>query len=178
MDVQRHEPQLPELKDLADHIGDFIQYWGFKRVHGRIWIHLFLSKVPLDAFDLRQRLGISKALVSLSVRDLIHYSVIRECGKSDRGTILYEANPVMKEAISNVLRSREKKMLASIQSTHQQIASLSEDQIAGLNISRERLDSLGEVIQGAHHALECLLACQELDGEVWKNFLGLSNSRT
>lgn len=164
-----------ELKEFADTIGDFIQYWGFKKVHGRIWAHLFTSSMPLDALEIRQRLNISKALVSLSVRDLIHYAVIRECGKSERGTILYEANPNVKEAICNVLKSRERKMVSQILSAHKGVCSLPDAKKAELNVHHERLNSLGELIAGVTVALEGLLACENLDAGAWKNFMGVSN---
>lgn len=55
----------PELEDLANEVGDFICYWGFKKIHGRLWTHIYLARVPLDAGQLMQRLKVSKALISL-----------------------------------------------------------------------------------------------------------------
>ncbi|MGA3762246.1 ArsR family transcriptional regulator, partial [Bacillus velezensis] len=81
----------PELEDFAEQIGQFIEYWGFKRVHGRLWVHLMLSEAPLDASQLIRRLRVSKALVSMSLGDLLEYDVIEEAGKSARGTQLYRA---------------------------------------------------------------------------------------
>jgi DNA-binding transcriptional regulator GbsR (MarR family) len=161
----------PELWDLAHQIGAFIQYWGFKHVHGRIWAHLYLSQRPLDATDIRKRLGISKALVSLSVRDLMAYAVIREVGKSERGTILYEANPDIKEAIYTVMRSREKKMLSQILASQQSLQQLNPEALNALEIQKERLESLGEFISAGHGALDFLLNSQELNEETMTAFL-------
>lgn len=153
----------PEVWDLAEQIGDFIQYWGFKKVHGRIWAHLYVSKVPLDALEIRQRLNISKALVSLTVRDLIHYSVIREAGRSDRGTILYEANVDVREAIFNVLRSREKKMLSRISAAYQLVQQLPPRDREQMSLCETKLEKLGELVQGASSALEAFLGSDKLD---------------
>lgn len=162
-----------ELCDLAEQIGEFIQYWGFKRVHGRIWAHLYLSKEPLDAFELRTRLGISKALVSLSVRDLIHYAVIREAGKSEQGTILYEANPDIQQAIFNVLKTRESKMMSQIQAAHLNLSQVSGDLRCEVKISEERLMALKEIIDGASSALTSLLAFKDLGPEALTAFFGI-----
>jgi len=42
-------------KRLADSVGDFIRYWGFKEVHGRIWVHIYLSDNPITAKELTQK---------------------------------------------------------------------------------------------------------------------------
>src|SRR4051812_25087650 len=105
---------LPELEDLAEQIGEFIEYWGYKKVHGRIWTHLILSETPLDATALIRRLGISKALASMSLADLISPGVIYEAGRGKRGTILYAPNLNLTQVILNVLRQRERRMLARI----------------------------------------------------------------
>jgi two-component system phosphate regulon sensor histidine kinase PhoR len=43
------------LHSLSEQIGDFIQYWGFKKIHGMIWTHLYLSSTPLSAHELIQK---------------------------------------------------------------------------------------------------------------------------
>ena len=88
-----------ELDALAEQVGEFIQYWGFKKVHGRIWTHLWLSDHPLDAGDLGKRLQISKALVSMSIADLLEYDVIQEVGRGEQGTTLYRSNPDQTQVI-------------------------------------------------------------------------------
>lgn len=165
-----------ELSGLADQIGEFIQYWGFKKVHGRIWAHLFLSKVPFDAMDIRRRLNISKALVSLSVRDLIHYGVIREAGKSERGTILYEANPDIREAIFNVLRTREKKMMARIDSALKLVDALGHETRCQHHLAEERLKGLGDLIGRCSSSLELLLDSQAFDGDALDAFFGIQKA--
>lgn len=154
----------PELWEVADQIGEFIEYWGFKRVHGRIWAHIYLSKTPLDALEIRKRLHISKALVSLTVRDLLKYSVVRECGKSSRGTILYEANSDLREAIYHVLRSRERKLMSRISASHKMLNQLSQADQEALALDSQRIKNLGQLIDGAVYALDSFLSQDELNG--------------
>lgn len=117
----------PELEELASEVGEFICYWGFKKIHGRIWTHIYLAEQALDAGQLMQRLKVSKALISLSLNDLLKYDVILEAGKSSRGTQTYLPNPDVLDVILNVLRRRERKMLTKAETSHKMLSSLSEE---------------------------------------------------
>ncbi len=148
----------PEVQDLAEQVGEFIQYWGFKRIHGKIWCHLFLSSEPLDAGVLIQRLKVSKALISISIRDLMEYSVIEEAGKSDAGTILYRANPRLTEVICNVLRGRERRLISRVRAAHQLLAQMPQSEKTDQNLDTDKISEIGEMIEGADHFLDSLLA--------------------
>jgi DNA-binding transcriptional regulator GbsR (MarR family) len=106
---------FPELRETADRIGEFIQYWGFKKVQGRIWAYLFLMDAPLSSRHLCELLKISNPLVSISVAELMKYGVISEAGKGPNGVLLYQANPNVGAVIAGVLRTREQKILKRIQ---------------------------------------------------------------
>ena len=159
----------PELEDLANEVGDFICYWGFKRIHGRLWTHIYLAKSPLDAGKLMQRLKVSKALISLSLNDLLKYDVILENGKSERGTQTYVANPNVLDVILNVLRRRERKMLSKAESSHKMLCSLNPESLKRANCQDERLNSLGRMILQAQNALTSLLELATLDLAHWEN---------
>ncbi|MBX9769241.1 MAG: hypothetical protein K2X47_18335 [Bdellovibrionales bacterium] len=159
-----------EFENLADKIGEFMAYWGFKKVHGKIWTHLFTAETPLDASDLIKRLHISKALVSLTVKDLLQYEVIFETGKSERGTILYRANPNVTAVILNVIRGRERKLLAQIRAAHRDATNLSEADQSLLNLSPKGLQTLGTLIEEAETCLTHVLELNDLSLEPWKVF--------
>src|SRR5665213_2913352 len=147
----------PELEELANEVGDFICYWGFKRIHGRLWTHIYLAKNPLDAGNLMQRLKVSKALISLSLNDLLKFDVILENGKSNRGTQTYVANPEVLDVILNVLRRRERKMLSKAETSHKMLSSLGPENLIRANCHGERVESLGRMISQAQNALSSLL---------------------
>ena len=153
----------PELEDLAAEVGDFICYWGFKKIHGRLWTHVYLAGEPLDAGQLMLRLRVSKALISLSLNDLLRYDVIAEAGKSPRGTQLYVANPDLLEVILNTLRRRERKMLARAETGQRLLASLSPERLDRAQLSVGRITALGRVIHQAQNALVSLLELTSLD---------------
>lgn len=146
----------PEFKELARQVGQFIQYWGFKRVHGEIWLYVFLAQQPIDATTLVKRLGVSKALVSLAIKDLMKYNVIRVAGKGGRRKILFESNPNMLSVIANVLREREQRLLANITEAHAVMTTKMKPD-SGADIDPEKLAELGEMIDTANKTLSFLL---------------------
>ena len=147
----------PELSELSYQVGKFMEYWGFKRIHGRIWLHLYLASEPLDAGDLIARLGISRALASLSIADLLKYSVIQEVGASPAGTILYHANPHVLKVITHVLRTRERKMLARIHSACNHLEALARPTKTRAGLNEERVHEVRDMAGGAYMVLNAAL---------------------
>jgi len=158
MKIKKRETKLkpenfPELLDTAELIGEFIEYWGFKKVQGRIWACLFLMHEPLNTRQLMELLRISNSLVSISVTELMKYDVILEAGKGHNGVLLYKANPEIGAVIAGVLRNREQKLLKRI---HQSAARL---RAHGAKDSPVKLDpakvrQLGEWVNTAQTFLE------------------------
>ncbi|MCC7440026.1 MAG: hypothetical protein IT285_00245 [Bdellovibrionales bacterium] len=136
-----------EVEEFADLVGDFMEYWGFKHVHGRIWAHLYLSPEPLSAVMLSRKLGVSKALVSLAMADLARFDVIQEAGRGAKRTVLLKANPNLQAVIQNVLRAREMLLLERAWLSYEKLAA------APGAAPPERLRDLGELIENAVAAL-------------------------
>jgi DNA-binding transcriptional regulator GbsR (MarR family) len=160
----------PELEDVASQVGEFIEYWGFKNVHGRIWTHLFLAEEPLDAGELIERLGISKALVSMSISDLMEYEVIQVAGKSPRGTVTYKSNPDITTVISNVLRKRERRMLGRISSAVRLLRELPKESHGGVKLAPNRIAIITDMVQAAEQTLDGVLQFSDVSMDLWKAF--------
>ncbi len=79
-------------KRLADSVGDFIRYWGFKEVHGRIWVYIYLSENPITAKELTKKLGVTKGLVSTALAELIAYQVVEKVNVGDARSSGYQSN--------------------------------------------------------------------------------------
>src|SRR5260370_32170896 len=60
-----------------DGVGDVIEFWGFKRNQGRVWALLYVHGEALPASAIERTLGLSKGAVSMLIRDLERWSVIR-----------------------------------------------------------------------------------------------------
>ena len=155
-------PQI-QVNRLAETVGDFIQYWGFKKIHGMIWTHLFLSPTPLTASDLISKLKISKALVSLTIKDLVLYEVVFESHEpGNNKNKIYIANPNPYEAILRVLQTREKPMLTRIQTEFDFLKrELAKSETK--TIEHDRVKKMGGMIKGASLALHGLLSFSKID---------------
>ncbi len=167
----------PQISDLANQIGSFLQYWGFKRVHGRIWTVLYLSKNDLDAAALRHRLKISKALVSLSMRDLLRYGVVQEVGKSRRGTTLYRATNDVRHAVVKVLQEREYEMISKISNAHKECERIDTTNLNRLDIDGDRLKSLSEMIGLASSLIQGVLDNHSTSPQILAGFVSMLKSK-
>lgn len=151
-----HERQSHKINELTRLVGSFIQYWGFKQIHGQIWAYVFLSKEPVDSTSLAKRLGVSKALVSLAVKDLLEYEVIRIAGPGKRRKILFESNPDQISVIIEVLKKRERKMLSQVKEACDQVKKNYPPQTE-IHLDEERLEELTEMVETAQDFLENLI---------------------
>ncbi len=157
--------ELPtEYHQLLKSVGAFMEYWGFKAVHGKIWAVTFLSKDPVDANFIISQLQLSKAAISLGIKDLLHYDVIREVPKDGPSTQRYISNPDLMEVICNVLRQREKKML---QVVVQYSKALGEKSLDETPLCSQKTLQLRKMTEQAHVLLDSMLQLQTLHlGEI------------
>jgi DNA-binding transcriptional regulator GbsR (MarR family) len=171
MNVNHYElpTKMPQdFETLAGYIGEFMQYWGFKKIHGQIWMHIFLSKDPIDATTIVKRLKVSKALVSLALKDLIHYRVILVDCKGNKRTVYLRANPEIMKVITDVLRQRERVMLDQIKGALEKVKALSVPEKNKSGIELEKLNDLEEMVCNASDALD-LMIHSELSKDIFKN---------
>lgn len=174
---------LTELEEFASEVGQFMEYWGFKKVHGQIWCHIYLSDKPLDAAELMRRLHISKALVSISLKELLDFGVIEEAGKSERGTRLYRPREDLAAMILDTLRRRERKMMARIRTSHSLLERLDPEELQQHGIERQKVALLGMLIRLVEQSLDQMIKRQngsvfELLGILSQSLAPLSNSNS
>jgi DNA-binding transcriptional regulator GbsR (MarR family) len=95
----------------CDAVGDFIAYWGFKGIYGRIWAYLAMRKAPTHQADIARTFGVSRALVSGSIAELLRLGLVRQVGAGRNAPVA--ANLDVWPTISDVLRGREWMLLES-----------------------------------------------------------------
>jgi HTH-type transcriptional regulator, glycine betaine synthesis regulator len=95
------------LHEVADAIGALIEFWGFKRVMGRIWTILYLQDEPLTAAELCERLEISTGAASMTLAELERWGVVRRSRKPGDRREYFEAETDIWKMVSRVLRERE-----------------------------------------------------------------------
>ena len=156
---------LPEVYvQVLKSVGLFMQYWGFKEVHGQVWTCIFLAEKPVDANHVISHLKLSKAAVSLAIKDLLDYKVIMEVEKTMPSTRKYVSNTDLANVILNVLRYREKEMLKKVVQAVRGLKDLSQENLVQASLSKDRTQALYEMSEGAQLLLEQIL--KEDDVEV------------
>ena len=99
--------EMELLQEVADAVGSLMEFWGFKRVMGRIWALLYLRGEPLVAADLCEQLDISTGAASMALAELEHWAVVRRSRKPGDRREYFEAETDIWKMISRVLRERE-----------------------------------------------------------------------
>jgi DNA-binding transcriptional regulator GbsR (MarR family) len=153
--------EVIRLQSLSKSVGKFIRYWGFRNIHGEIWAIVYLSKNPLSGIEIGNLLGVSKALVSPALKELIDEGLIKLTESENSKTKRYVAEEDIAKIIHGVLQRREVPMIEEISQNH---AGLTEVAVSEENIDRLRLQQMGMMIQMAHLALGSLLATDDVWG--------------
>jgi DNA-binding transcriptional regulator GbsR (MarR family) len=95
------------LHEIADAIGALMEFWGFKRVMGRIWALLYLRGEPLTAAELCEELDISTGAASMTLAELEHWGVVKRSRKLGDRREYFEGETDIWRMVSRVLRERE-----------------------------------------------------------------------
>lgn len=95
----------PLVLAVCDAVGEFIEYWGFKAVHGRVWTLLALSAEPVAQVKIAETLNVSRSLISAVVSDLSQRGLVSPT--SDRRNAPYVAITDFWPVVAGILRSRE-----------------------------------------------------------------------
>jgi DNA-binding transcriptional regulator GbsR (MarR family) len=163
-DIAPAKQQAQQLRALASSVGDFIRYWGFRRIHGQLWTQIYLSKTPLSGAELVKNLQVSKALVSPALSELMKFNLITAI-ETDGRTKKYSANPEVFEVIQSILREREKKLIATALLNFEKLkqSQKNEHQVK-FKVDEQRLSALGEMIAAANMALDFVIKSTESEG--------------
>lgn len=106
----RANPDLQKVHDtMLDGLGQLADYFGFSKVVGQLYGTLLMSAEPLSLDDMMERLSISKASVSMNIRTLEHFGMVRQVwvrGKGGRRKY-YEPETNYWQVITNLLSGRE-----------------------------------------------------------------------
>lgn len=147
------------LQSLSLSIGNFIRYWGFRRIHGAIWTQVYLSKTPLSCTDLTQKLGLSKALISPALDELCNYKLIEEAPAPNEKTKVYKAVENINDVIKHVLEIRERKMLKQIT---RDFDTFKQKDASNGEYDQSKVESLEDMILSANLMLEIMLSQKNL----------------
>ena len=137
------------LENIVDGIGSFIEYWGFRKIHGRIWGLLYLSTRPLSTPEVVQKLGVSKALASGAINELLDHNLIERVGQVKFGGITYEVTKSPAQVVREIIQQRELVLLDQIESHLSELDKMSLQEKEQLEINPESLKTL-KFLTGIH----------------------------
>lgn len=133
----------------VDAVGTVIEFWGFKRNHGRIWALLYLRGTPHTASEIQSELGLSKGAVSMITRELEQRGVLCRvrAGRGNAWRFLAEDDLML--MVGRVLEAREIPML------NQALSSLAQAEQEAQRDESVRAPELARV--GHMHSLAALI---------------------
>jgi len=102
---QRQDRMALRIRKVCESVGEFIDYWGFKAIHGRVWTLLALRREPMSQTEIADFLQVSRSLVNGTIRELSDYGLVRAV--SEHRNSPYRAVVDIWPTISDVLRERE-----------------------------------------------------------------------
>ena len=154
--------ELLQFQKLADGIGQFIRYWGFRKIHGEIWAVVYLSPAPMSGIEIGKVLKVSKALISPALKEIAAEGLILQTKSENSKTKRYIAEEDVGKIIQGVLRRREIPMIEKIQQHHHELS----QQISNReSVNLDRLHKMGMMIQMAQMGLATLLDLDKMWGE-------------
>ena len=167
--------QLDEVRHgIMDTLGRITSFWGFSKIMGQLYGMLYLSAAPMTLDEMAESLEISKGNVSINIRALERWNMVRPVWvKGDRKDY-YEAETDFWMIIRGVLKEREKKefdqALAAIGRIRQKSeAILKKEKSADTAFALDRLKKLEDFIKTMDQLVGVLLTLEDLK----RNFLGI-----
>jgi len=155
-------------------VGNTIEFWGFKRNHGRLWAILYLRDTALNATELQDVLDLSKGAVSMLTRELEQWRVIQRVRSPHDASWSFEARTNLMEMITRVLQQRESDLVTRVlDDLHEAETLASEDPSTPADVLQRirRMRTLAEIVASA---LSTLIKTATLD---FRGALGLLAGR-
>jgi HTH-type transcriptional regulator, glycine betaine synthesis regulator len=103
---RRTTPRSAE-HSVVEAIGRLAESWGLRRNLGRAWTVLFLRGSPVTATELQAALALSTGAVSMTLRELQRWGVIRRVHRPGERQKHYTAEVDVWRVVARVIRGRE-----------------------------------------------------------------------
>jgi DNA-binding transcriptional regulator GbsR (MarR family) len=159
-------------------MGRITSFWGFSKIMGQLYGFLYLSPRPLTLDEMAENLSVSKGNVSINIRALERWSMVRQVWvKGDRKDF-YEAETDFWKIIRGVLKEREKKefdqalgSIGGLRKRGEEIHKKAKSTETAFAI--DRLKKLEDFISTMDQLVGMLLTLED----VKRNFLGIGKKK-
>jgi HTH-type transcriptional regulator, glycine betaine synthesis regulator len=165
MDPLRSPSRAAEL-EVADTIGQLMEFWGFKRPMGRIWALLYLAPQPLGAAEIGEELHMSAGAVSMALSELAKWGAVRKTWRPGERRDYYEAETGIGRLVQRVLRERELSLVQKFgEALDAAATTLSESGEASeeIEFKRARLKELAALSKLGESLLSALVSGEAVD---------------
>ncbi|MEI6044124.1 MAG: hypothetical protein WCS37_07005 [Chloroflexota bacterium] len=171
-DAPMPEEQMDEIiKEFINNLGRVAYFFGFNRLMGQIYAVLFLSPEPLTLDDMVRKLNSSKGNVSINIRSLERWGLVRQIYKWADRKNYYEAEIDIWKAVSGILQERERKESKQvIQSLNQSVEMMEElskraesEQATTAEFYLQRMEVLRRLFQFGDQLLEIMVRGGEVN---------------
>lgn len=137
----------------AEAVGNVIEFWGFKRNHGRVWAYLYLLDKTATAAELQEGLALSKGGVSMITRELERWGVITRERDSIAGVWRFRAETNLVEMIRRVVRERESVFISRVRADLERAEALAKDAGAPADVIKrmKRMRLFADAVERAMH---------------------------
>ena len=102
--------------DLIGSLGRLSETAGFSRMIGQVYSLLYLSPDQISLGEIAEKLGVSKASVSLNIQLMERMGMVKRFNRPADRRDYYEADPDFWKIVRGILRDREKKLLGEFKS--------------------------------------------------------------
>jgi HTH-type transcriptional regulator, glycine betaine synthesis regulator len=163
---------------LMEAMGRITSFWGFSKIMGQLYGLLYLSPRPLTLDEMVESLSVSKGNVSINIRALERWNMVKNVWvKGDRKDY-YEAETDFWKIVKGVLREREKKEFdLALDSVTKLLRKSTELQKASKDAETafavDRLKKLEDFIQTMDKLVGVLMTLEDLK----RNFFGLAKKK-
>lgn len=139
-----NSPKATSWEYLAtDAVGNFIEFWGFKRNHGRVWTLLYLRGEALPASQIQQVLNLSKGAVSMIMRELERWGVVYRIRSPNTNAWHFIAETDLMGMVGRVIKERETNLIIRIKTDLQEAITIARK---SSNASTETIDRISRLI--------------------------------
>jgi len=154
-------------------LGRISSFWGFSKIMGQLYGLLYLSTKPLTLDDMAQSLSVSKGNVSINMKALERWNMVRQIWVRGDRKDYYEAEADFWKIVRGVLREREKKefdqALVSIGNTLKKTdENYRKTKTAEMAFAKERLKKLEAFIENMDKLVSVFLTFEDLKSNFWK----------
>jgi DNA-binding transcriptional regulator GbsR (MarR family) len=144
-------------------VGNVIEFWGFKRNQGRVWALLYLRGEPLTAAEIERELDLSKGGVSMLLRDLERWGVVRRVRPPQDTVWRYAAETDLVRMVTHVIEEREAGFVARIRADLSEALRLARQYGAVSTERIQRLEKMATLAEHVEKAIRLFIKTARLD---------------